>query len=65
MQRVPEEDIKMYARGLLGRQGPRALDYAKGESKRLAMLHDKDGAVVWTRVSEAVAARMRERGPAS
>jgi hypothetical protein len=65
MHIVPEEDIKMFARGLIGRQGPLALGYAKDHSKRLATLNDKDGAVVWSRVAEAVAARMREREPAA
>ncbi len=62
---VPEEDIAMFARGLIGRQGPRAHSYAKDQSQRLAKLEDSDGAVVWGRVAEAVAARMRERGPAN
>lgn len=62
---VPEEDITMFARGLIGRQGTQALSYAKDQSKRLAALRDEDGAVVWNRVAEAVAARMRARGPAN
>lgn len=62
---VPEEDITMFARGLIGRQGARALSYAKDQSQRLAALQDKDGAVAWNRVAEAVAVRMRERGPAN
>jgi hypothetical protein len=65
MHIVPEEDIKMFARGLIGRQGPLAFGYAQSQSKRLATLKDQDGAVVWNRVAEAVAARMRERGPAA
>ena len=48
----------MYARGLLGREGMRALTYAKDQSKRLAELRDEEGAMVWQRVADAVAERM-------
>lgn len=60
MQVVSQDDINMYARGLIGRQGRRALDYARDQSKRLAALQDQEGAVVWQRVAEAVAGRIRE-----
>lgn len=56
---VPEEDILMFARGLIGRQGPNALRYARKESHRLAKLRDEEGAAVWQRVAEAVAARVQ------
>ena len=61
MQVIPEADITMYARGLLGRHGPRALSYAKDQSSRLAKMRDEEGAVVWARVADAVAARMQQR----
>jgi len=60
MQAVSQDDIDMYARGLIGRQGRRALDYARDQSKRLAELRDQEGAVVWQRVADAVAGRFRE-----
>ena len=55
---VPQEDINMYARGLVGREGIRALSYAKDQSQRLADLQDREGAVVWQRVADAVAERL-------
>jgi hypothetical protein len=63
MNVVPDEDIAMFARGLLGRQGPRAVAYAKDHAQRLATLQDEDGARVWTRVADAVAARIGKLGP--
>jgi hypothetical protein len=63
MDAVPDEDIAMFARGLLGRQGPRALTYAKDHAQRLATLRDEDGARVWARVADAVAARIGKLGP--
>lgn len=57
MQIVPDEDIAMFARGLLGRQGPRAVDYAQRQSRSLAKLQDAEGAKVWERVAE-VASRI-------
>lgn len=48
----------MYARGLVGREGIRALSYAKDQSQRLADLQDREGAVVWQRVADAVAERL-------
>lgn len=59
---VPEADITMFARGLLGRHGPQALRYAKDQSQRLAKVNDAEGASVWARVAEAVAARIAKRG---
>lgn len=59
MQTVSDDDIIMYARGLYGRQGRRALDYAKDQSKRLAEMQDREGAIVWERVADAVEGRMR------
>ena len=59
MSIVSDDDIIMYARGLLGRQGRRALDYAKDQSQRLAALNDSDGAHVWERVAEAVEGQMQ------
>jgi hypothetical protein len=61
MQVIPEADIAMFARGLLGRHGPHALRYAKDRSRRLAKVKDDEGAVVWTRVADAVADRMAKR----
>jgi hypothetical protein len=61
MQVIPEADIAMFARGLLGRHGPQALRYAKDRSKRLATVNDDEGAVVWSRVADAVADRIAKR----
>lgn len=61
MHVVPEADITMYARGLLGRHGSLALPYAKDQSARLAQMKDEEGATVWSRVAEAVAARLEQR----
>ena len=58
---VPEADIAMFARGLLGRHGPQAVRYAKDQSRRLANINDAEGAVVWARVADAVADRIAER----
>jgi hypothetical protein len=58
MQVVSQDDINMYARGLIGRQGRRALAYAKDQSRRLADLKDEEGAIVWQRVADAVAGRI-------
>jgi hypothetical protein len=52
MDVVPDEDITMFARGLLGRQGSRALGYAKNHAQHLARLKDEDGARVWTRIGK-------------
>jgi hypothetical protein len=61
MSIVSDDDIIMYARGLLGRQGRRALDYAKDQSQRLADMNDSDGAQVWQRVAEAVKGQIQLR----
>jgi len=61
MQVVSRDDIVMYARGLLGRQGPSALRYAKDQSRRLAAMRDKEGAAVWERVADAVAGRLKNK----
>jgi len=61
MHAIPEADIAMFARGLLGRHGPQALRYAKDRSRRLAKVQDEEGAVVWSRVADAVADRMAKR----
>lgn len=62
MQVVSQDDINMYARGLVGRQGRRALAYAKDQSNRLAAIQDREGAAVWQRVADAVAGRIDESG---
>lgn len=61
MQTVSDDDITMYARGLYGRQGSRALTYAKDQSKRLAEIQDQEGSIVWQRVAEAVEDQMQTR----
>ncbi len=61
MQVVPEADIAMFARGLLGRHGPQALWYAKDRSKRLAKVKDDEGSVIWSRVADAVANSIAKR----
>ena len=61
MQVVSQDDINMYARGLIGRKGQWALDYARDRSRRLAAIQDEEGAKVWDRVAEAVAGRIQDR----
>ena len=58
---VPEEDIVIFARGLIGRHGRRARECAEDTARSLAAAGDQEGAQAWTRVADEVARRSRRQ----
>jgi len=51
---VSDDDIEMFARGLVGRYGEDARWRARDQSARLAASGDTEGERVWRRVGVAV-----------